>query len=533
MPANALLYHRKPNHVPEPSALASASYDEGGRLRRSGKLEEAIACYDRALKLRPAFPEALRAGADILRELGNVEGALDFLAEAIRLRSTYVDAVLDRGNLLCALYRYEEALATFEAALALLPADARLLTNRGVALHGLGRLAEARECLEAALAVDLRLPQAHLNHGNVLARLGQHADALLAFDHALALLPDYPAAHANRGLALTWLGRFGEAADALAAALALEPANAYARTNRGKLRLLHGDYERGLADYEQRLQTEWQNVPLLPGVPLWSGQELAGLRVLAFADQGSGDVIHFARYVPLLCAAAADVTVVCRPRLQRLIQPMTQGARVVAAVADSAFDVQIPFSSLPYVLGTREPSIPGRGPYLRAEADRVVHWAARLGDGFRIGLCWRGNQDWRADPHRSVPLEAFAPLAALPGVRLISLQTTGEDDHPSWPLEHLADLDDGPDGFLDTAAVMTQLDLVVTCDTSVAHLAGALACPTYLLLQPVPEWRWMLERADTPWYPTMRLFRRSFEEGWIDVVARVATAVGEKTSSGM
>ncbi len=532
MPANALLDHRKPKREPDPTALAVTSYNEGGRLRRAGKLEQAIACYDRALKLRPAFPEALRAGADILREQGKLEGALHFLDEAIRLQPTYLDAVLDRGNLLCAAYRYQEALATFEAALAHSPGDAGLLTNLGVALHGLGHLAEALDCLETALAADAQLPQAHLNYGNVLARLGRHADALLAFDGALALAPAYPAAHANRGLALTWLGRFDEAATALDAALALDPANAYARTNRGKLRLLHGDYERGLPDYEQRLQTEWQNVPLLPDVPLWAGQDLAGLRVLAFADQGSGDVIHFSRYVPLLCAASADVTVICRARLQRLIKPTTDGARVVAAVADSAFDVQIPFSSLPYVFETRLPTIPATVPYLRAEADRVAHWAARLGgDGFRVGLCWQGNQDWRADPHRSLPIELFEPLSALPGVRLISLQATGEDGHPTWPLEHLVGLDDGPDGFLDTAAVIAQLDLVVTCDTSIAHLSGALACPTYLLLQPVPEWRWMLEREDTPWYPTIRLFRQHFDETWKNVVERVVETVGDRAVS--
>ena len=533
MPAHALLDDRKSRPTADPALRAAteaaALYREGGRLRASGQHDAAIAAYDGALQLRPAFPEALRAAADILRELGNIDGALNFLAEAIRLRPGYVDAVLDRGNLLVAHMRFEEAIATFDAALAGVPPHADLLTNQGVALHGLGRLAEARACLERAIAADPQLPQAHLNHGNVLARLGRHGDALIAFDRTIALRPAYPAAHANRGLALTWLARFDDAADAFETALRLEPANAYARTNRARLRLLQGDFVSGLPDYEWRLKTEWQDVPLLDDVPRWSGQALTGLRVAAHADGGSGDVIHFARYMPRLVADAAEVTVVCRPRLQRLLRPVMDGARVVADLGeDAAFDIQIPFSSFPFAFDMSPRTVECEVPYLVAEADRVAAWAPRLGGrDFKVGVCWRGNQDWRADPHRSVPLDALAPLAALAGVRLISLQGS-EHEAPDWPLERLPDLDAGPDGFLDTAAVMTQLDLIVTCDTSIAHLAGALGCPTCLMLQPVPEWRWMLERADSPWYPAMRLFRQRRTDDWGDVVEQVAAAIRER-----
>ena len=524
-PAHALFDRRRP----DPHARAAQLYREAAQLRQAGRRDEAIAAYDAALRLRPAFPEALRAGADLLREEGKSDGALRFLAEALRLRPGYRDAALDMGNLLAAAGRHGEALATYDAALAVLPGDATLLTNRGAVLHGLGRLADALASLDAALAADAALPQALLNRGNVLARLGRHGEALPCFDRALAQRPAYPAAHANRGQALTWLGRFDEADAAFAAALALEPGNPYALANRGRLRLLRGDYPGGLPDYEARLRTDEQDAPFLPPhVPLWSGEPLAGLRLAVLADGGSGDVIQFSRYVPLLRAAGAAVTVVCRPRLQRLLAPVLAGARVVAAVdPGEVFDAQTPFTSLPFVLATRADAVPDGTPYLRAEPDRAAAWATRLGDGFRIGLCWRGNQDWRADPHRSVPLDLFAPLAALPGVRLVSLQPDALE-RPSWPLDRLDGLDAGSDAFLDTAAVMAGLDLVVSCDTSIAHLAGALARPTLLLLQAVPEWRWMLGRADTPWYPSLRLFRQGAGEGWGAVVARASAAVAAR-----
>ena len=529
MPAPA----RSTDVAPSPSVRdadpAAGWYEKGNLHLRLGRTDEAIAAYDEALRLRPAFPEALRAGGTVLRDRGVTEAALAFFTEAIRLRPGYVDAVLDRANFLHALGRLEEAVATLEAGLAVVPRHAGLLSNKGAALHSLGRLPDALAALEAALAADPTLPQAHLNCAGALMRLFRHADALPILDRAIALRPDYAAAHANRGLALKMLGRFAEAAAALDRALALEPTNAYALTNRGELRLLLGDYERGLPDYQARLETEWHNTPLLRrAVPFWSGQALAGLRVGAVADAGNGDVIHFVRYIPMLVAAGARVTVLCRPRLQRLLSAATGGSRVVGEVGDDEpFDCMIPFSNLPFVFSTTLATVPCSTPYLAAEPERVAAWRARLGTrGCKIGLCWRGNQDWRADPHRSIPLGAFAPLAGLPGVRLISLHVGDEGAAtPAVPLEHLDGIDDGPDGFIDTAAIMANLDLIVTIDTSIAHLAGALARPVHVLLRHVPEWRWLLGRADTPWYPTMRLFRQEEAGDWSAPMRRLAEAV--------
>lgn len=530
MSAHALLYRRTPQ--PAQPDRAGALFARGNALRTAGRLAEAIEAYDAALKLRPAFPEALRAGGIVLRDLDHAEGALRFFREAVRLRPDYRDAVLDLGNLLCHLQRLEDALLVFEAGLRALPGDAALLVNAGTMLHELGRLDQARAVLEAGVAADPRSAKGHLNLGNVLARSFEHGLALQAFDRALALQPDYVAAHTGRGLSLKMLARFDEAAAALEAALVLEPENPFALKNRGELRLLRGDFARGFADYESRLLTYRLELPTLGRRVLpWSGGNLDGRRVLTIADDGLGDVIQFARFLPRVRDGGADVTLLCRPSLQRLLRTLTDGTRVVAEIGpDEAFDVLLPFSSLPLVFATGTDTLPGAPvPYLAAERDRVAHWALRLGSqGFKIAVCWRGSQDWRADRNRSFPRDSLAALAAIPNVRLISLQLgdsmAGE---PAFALEHLDDLDGGPDAFVDTAALMANVDLVVACDTSVAHLAGALGRPTFVLLRTVPEWRWMLERGTSPWYPTMRLFRQTRPGSWDDVMARVADAAAD------
>ena len=538
MPSAARSRKAQPAAAPgHPRDEADALFAAGNAHLRRGDRDAAIAAFDGALRLRPAFPEALRAGGAILRDCGATEGALRFFAEALRLRPDDADAALDHGNLLLAVGRPEAALASYDAILAARPGHAGLLCNRGVVLHRLGRLDEAAAAFERAVAADPALAPAYLNHAGVLMRQFRHAAALPLLDRALALQPDYAAAHTNRGLTLKMLGRFEEAATALERALLLDPGSADALTNRGELRLLLGDYEGGLRDYQARLATEWRERPLLPRpVPLWSGQPLSGLKVVAVADAGNGDILHFARYLPMFAAAGATVTVVCRPRLHRVLRPVTAGLHVVEGVtADEPFDRLVPFSNLPFVFGTTLATIPAPVPYLRAEPDRVAAWRERLrsrlgseprspGRTFTIGLCWRGSQDWRADPTRSIPLDAFSGLATLPGVRLVALNID-PDGTAGFPLERFADLDSGPDSFIDTAALMASLDLVVTIDTSLAHLAGALGRLTFLLLRRVPEWRWLTEREDTPWYPTMRLFRQDRASDWEAPLARVVAAV--------
>ena len=510
-------------------------FDHANLLQSVGRLDEAIASYDAALRLRPAFPEALRAGARLLAERGHSEGALRFFAEAARLDPTHIDTWLDLTNLLQTRHRYGEALAAYASALTVLPGNAPLLTNRGIALLATGRLVEGVADLDAAIAADPGVPQAHMNRGNGLVWLGRPEEALAAYDAALAIRPAYAEALCGRGVAQKLLGDFSAALAATEAALALDPGFPHARAHRGELRLLAGDFSAGWPDYEYRFLAGRQERPVLKAsVPFWTGEPIGGRRLAVFFDQGNGDKIQFARFLPRLASTGAVITIVCPARLRRLLGGLMAGLRVVEAVDDSeVFDRQVALSSLPFCLGVTREAISG-APYLAAEPALVAQWRARLGPrAFTVGLCWRGNQGWQVDPRRSVPLGAFAPLAALPGVRLVSLQMPDNAEaagaaHVAQRLDAFADeLDTGPDGFVDTAALMASLGLVVTCDTSIAHLAGALGRPVFVLLQAVPEWRWMTGGDTSPWYASARLFRQARRGAWDEPVAAIARAVEE------
>jgi hypothetical protein len=258
--------------------------------------------------------------------------------------------------------------------------------------------------------------------------------------------------------------------------------------------------------------------------------------VLVFNDHGLGDTLQFCRYLPLMTAAGAQTTFVVPPKLHRLLSSGIRARCVGAAPEGEVFDSQIALSSLPRAFGTRLGTIPAEVPYLRAEPDRVARWRARLGEsGFRIGLVWQGNPDPAADRARSFPLAALGPVAALAGVRLIALQVGAaltQIDLSPCPVETLGpDFDAGPDAFLDTAAAIESLDLVISCDTSVAHLAGALARPVWIALKCDAEWRWLRERGDSPWYPTARLFRQPQAGDWASVFSKMADALREPLQS--
>lgn len=506
-------------------------YHRGNLLRAAGRLNEAIQSYDMALRLDPACPEALRAGALVLSDLRRFESALQFVDEALRLRPSFVEALIDRGNILQYLDRPLEALASYDAALAREPGRADLLNNRGSALLLLGRLAEAGADFDKALQIAPLLPQAWLNRGNLFLKLQEPQSALAAFEKAIALRPCYAEALCGRAVALKYLERFDEAIDAFDTALACDPASAHINNNKGALLLLRGNFAEGLDLYEYRWSVSGTpKHTLAESVPEWKGEKLDGCSIAVFDELGLGDAIQFVRYLPILAGQGARVTFFCRKKLHRLFKGLgTQITLSAEAGAKERFDYQIALSSLPRAFQTRLANIPAPLSYLSAEFLLVQKWAARIGPhGFKIGICWRGNQNINADPARSIPLGCFAKLACIEGARLIGIQKMdGPPDGGSLPgmIELGEDFDAGPDAFIDTAAVMQNLDLIVTCDTSIAHLAGALGRPVFVLLKQVPDWRWLLGREDSPWYPAMRLFRQRERGNWDEVFDRLVQAV--------
>ena len=356
---------------------------------------------------------------------------------------------------------------------------------------------------------------------------------MASYDRAIALRPDYAEAFNNRGVTLQDLKRIDEALASYDRAIALRPHYADALTGRGLCRLLAGRFIEGWADHEWR----WKSVTFAhhkrPGFPDWQGENLEGRHLLVFSEQGLGDVIQFARYLPLLQRQRCRLTFQTYPTLVRLLRPLTTAIEVVTVLdRKQEFDVQVALMSLPYRFGTGLSSIPNAVPYLRAEAEFVARYRQRIGvHGFKVGIAWQGNPHAKVDRGRSIPLREFLPLARLPGVRLISLQR-------QHGLEQLAQLpadanietrgDDfapAPDEFIDTAAAIANLDLVITSDTSVAHLSAALGCPTWVVLAYAADWRWMLDRDDSPWYPSMRLFRQPHPGDWGSTFSNVVSAL--------
>jgi tetratricopeptide (TPR) repeat protein len=359
-----------------------------------------------------------------------------------------------------------------------------------------------------------------LHHANRL----EEAARILARAHARE--PSDPGTLVNLSSVLRDQGRLAEAEARLAAAARLAPADPRVRYNRGLLRLLLGRFEAGWPEWEDRFRAG-----AVPDrglrAPIWRGEKLVGRRLLIYAEQGLGDTIQFCRFG---FPTDGTVTLEVQPRIARLLRSL-RNAPPIVSVGETLppFDLVCPLMSMPAILGTTEATVPADIPYLAAEPDLAARWRARLGGhGFRIGIAWQGNPTRREDNGRSIPLAHYLSLASVPGTRLISLQKDAgaEQLAPGMAIETLGpDFDAGPDGFIDAAAVMANLDLVITSDTAIAHLAGALGRPTWVALKAVPDWRWMLERTDTPWYPTMRLFRQATRDAWGPVFAAMQDAL--------
>lgn len=446
-----------------------------------------------------------------------------------------------RGNALFALKRVEEALASYDRALAIKPDAAEALNNRGNVLATLKRLGEALASYERALAIRPAYPDALNNRGNVLKDLGRLEEALAAYDQALAIAPDFAEALSNRGHVLCELNRIDEAVVSYSKAIAVRPDHAEARNSRGVANLLQGAFAAGWRDYEGRYdRADAPRRTLTASFPFWRGEELEGKSIVVYDEQGMGDIIQFVRYLDRLSALGARVTFLVRPGLHRLLRASFPGVAIVDRLPPrQVFDFQSALLSLPGAFETSLDTIPADVPYLVPEAVLVAQWRQRVGEhGLKIGVAWQGNPAHKADATRSFPLRYLEPLAKIPAVRLIALQKNAGVDAiaelgGAFKVETFADeLDAGPDAFVDTAAILASLDLVVTADTALAHLAGAMGRPVWLALPHVPDWRWLTRRTDSPWYPTAVLYRQSMRGDWPGVFAAMARDLAQRLQDG-
>jgi Flp pilus assembly protein TadD len=510
-----------------------------GVLRgEQGRIADAAALFERAAKVRPDDADAHYNLGVALVHLGSKDRALDCYRNALHAAPRHLNACNNLAAELLALDRGSEALACVEQGLLHHPDDAQLLSKRGAALKDLGRIEEAIEIFRQVVRRQPGDPLGHANLGLALQDADRLDEAIASLERAVSLDPRGARHHSHLGLALSQRARLDDAVKSLRRAVELAPEDAELRENLGLVLLLKGDFEEGLTQYDFRHQLprfKSQRPPI--DAPTWRGEPLSSKSILVYSEQGLGDTIQFVRYVPLLARLGAAVTLAVQPKLIPLMSALSGVATIVASqeIPQSRFDYQSALMSLPRGFGTTIANIPTDVPYLRAAEPLTARWRERIGEhGFKIGISWQGNPSYRDDRHRSLPLYEFAPLAAIPGVRLISLQK-------GFGTEQIADVDfgariemlDGVDeagAFVDTAAVMMALDLVISSDTAVPHLAGALARPVYVALGRIPDWRWLLDRDDCPWYPTARLFRQKSDGGWAEVFARMATEVRAKAT---
>jgi tetratricopeptide (TPR) repeat protein len=544
-----------------------AHSNRGGVLIDLGRTEEALEAYNRAMMARRGYVDALLGRGIALTILKRSSDALVAFDHLLAVDPNHAEALTRRAGPLFELHRYEEALASCDRAIAIDPANAMPYYNRGVVLGELGRAAEAAASYQRAVAIwpnyiealfnlsntleqlgrldealaaadrCVALAPSHYrawnNRGNVLLKLGRYADAMASYDRVFAINPDYGEAYYNRGNALLELARIKEAFEHYQKAATLNTVHPDIPFNEGLARMLLGDLRQGFKRYEGRFY-KTEHAPQIRKFKQrqWTGFDIAGKRILLHDEQGLGDAIHFARYVPLVAQRGAEVILQVQAPLTTLLASIKGVSRVYER-GDRlpAFDVHQYLMSLAAVFETELDTIPADVPYIAVPADRIEKWRKRLPSrkGLRVGLVWSGNPAFAGDAARSIGLLRLAPLLSVPGVQFVSLhREVRADDAPilqRFPdVAHFgAELTD----FTDTAAVVADLDLVIGSDTAVIHLAGALAKPVWLLTKFSPDWRWMLDRQDNPWYPTAKLYRQPRLGDWESVVERVRQDLSE------
>jgi len=506
-----------------PIALANL----GKAQRDKGDLDAAIASYRQAIALNPDDALTRYHLARIWMDKGQFDQAIAGFQEALALRPDVAEARVGLANALMGKGRFDEAIASYQRALALNPNHAEAQSNLGVAWDAKGQIDQAIACYQRAVAINPDYPEAHNNLGNAWNAKAQPDKAIACFRRAIELNPRYVEAHNNLGAALADLGRSDEAITCYRTALSIRPNFAGAHNNLAQSLLRSGQFAEGWKHFEWRYGRLGFPGRRDLGQPIWNGANLPGCTILLTAEQGMGDTIQFIRYAALVAGRCQRVLLECPSELLPLLREVRGITELVRQNDPLApFDAHCPLLSLPGIFSTTLDSIPRDMPYLRADPARAAAWSARFGPDRRlkIGLAWAGNPRHKNDRNRSIPPAAFAPLSAIPGTVFVSLQKSVSASQPPRPpagmemIDHTTELRD----FADTAALIANLDLVISVDTAIVHLAGAMAKPVWTLLPQVADWRWLMDRSDSPWYPTMRLFRQPGAGDWAAVMQRVA-----------
>jgi tetratricopeptide (TPR) repeat protein len=494
---------------------------------RAGRLAEAETIGRDLLRTAPDDARLWHLLGVIVARQDRADEAWQLFDRAIALAPENAEALVNGGTALRELRRPIEAVAAYDAAIKLRPEYAEAWNHRGTALRELDELADAVRSYDTALSLRPDYADAQLNRSVALRMMGDNAAAIKAARLALELEPGNEAAWTSLGNSLRALGRVPEALASFASAIVHSREPASAQFNHALCLLLLGEFSAGWPEYEFRWHTaSMADAARDPGGRLWLGQgDIAGRTILLYAEQGLGDTIQFCRYAPLVAAQGATVLLGVPPTLRSLLRSLGDAVHLVEHARHlPRLDLHCPLMSLPLAFGTDAGSIPGRVPYLTPPEQRRRLWRERLGPrrGPRIGLAWSGGSDHNEDRDRSVPLETMAPIIAS-GAEIYCLQRDLRPaDVPAMALfrdvrffgHELRD-------FADTAALIAELDLVISVDTAVLHLTGAMGCPVWGLLPFAPDWRWMLERGDSPWYPTLRLFRQPAPRDWHSVIDRV------------
>jgi tetratricopeptide (TPR) repeat protein len=595
--------HRPPPpSTPSPSSAdrqAEAYNEQAVQYFHEGRLQDAVAAFQQALRVQPNYTDAHGNLGNIYYYQGRHDEAVASYRRAIALKPTSGTFHSNLGNVLAEQHKFQEAEVACREAVRLQPTDPGSHNNLGNALKGQGKLDEAAASYREALRIQPNSPDAHHNLGLVLAEQHKHTEAIESYQEAIRLKPDYVDAiaaaaaalvdqkkldegiavahqalhlqpncalarwalgvahmakdeplkalscfeeaarlkpefvdaHWARGAALMAENRAGEAVAALDAALRLNPDHPNSHFGRGMAYLLLGDLGTGFPEYEWRAKCKEAGPRAIPG-PVWDGSPLGGRTVLLHAEQGLGDTIHFVRYASVVKKKGGTVIVECQPALTRLLARTAGIDRLIAQGSPLPdYDVHASLLSLPSILRTTSATVPADIPYVTADERLVERWRQELDavPGFRIGISWQGSPEHERDRFRSISLREFAPLAQVERVRLLSLQKGyGSEQLREFVgrfavIDWTDRLDEAAGPFMDTAALMKSLDLIITSDTANAHLAGALGVPVWVVLPFNPDWRWQLDREDSPWYPTMRLFRPRVRTGWQDVIQRVAS----------